>query len=236
VTNEQEQKPDPWDSARWERKCVVHRSRLDALRVWVDEQPVAFRRAWPSRTVCSLYFDSALLDDFRLNLAGVSERKKLRLRWYGSGRGAKNAVLEVKCKRNHLGIKHHYPIELSEPLAELPLPSLADRLAAQVPDEAQVLFQRGGLPTLLVCYEREYFVSADGRVRLTLDQDIEVFEQRESTRLNHLYRDWFPDVVVLELKYDGALDTEVRSLLGSLPGRLSRFSKYAIGLQTTLDV
>jgi len=236
MTATQQANSASWKAARWERKCVVHLEHIDALRVWIDQQPLAFRRAYPARTVCSLYFDTAFLDDFQLNLAGASDRKKLRLRWYGSHSAVKTAVLEVKHKRNQLGIKHAYPVQLSSPLDELLLDSLAGRLAAQLPEEARVLFQRGGLPAVLITYFREYFVSADGRVRLTLDQDIQVYEQRYASRCNDRHRDIFPEVVVLEIKYSEELDTEVRSVLGSLPGRLSRFSKYAVGLQTVLDV
>lgn len=225
-----------WQNARCERKCVMHAECIDHLRVWIDQQPLAFRRAYPNRCVRSLYFDTALLDDFQLNLAGVSDRKKLRLRWYGNDSESRTAVLEVKHKRDQMGIKYAYPIEFAQPLAQIPLDSLPQLLTSQLPEEARVLFERGAVPAVLLTYQRDYFVSADGRVRVTLDQDIEVYEQRYACHLNERRPDAFPELVVLELKYSGELDAEVRSLIGSLPGRLSRFSKYAVGLTTVLDV
>lgn len=227
---------DLWAAARWERKCVVPSEQIDSLRVWVDEQPLAFRTAYPSRTVRSLYFDSALLDDFQLNVSGVSDRKKLRLRWYGDSSDVQRATLEVKAKRNQLGIKHAWPVEFDRPLSRIPLMELGDQMAPQIPVEARLLLERGGIPSALIVYDRDYFVSADGRVRITLDHDIDVYEQIGAPELNHSRADVFPEVMVLELKYPGDMDTEVRALLGYLPGRLSRFSKYAIGIQTLMDV
>jgi hypothetical protein len=43
-------------------------------------------------------------------------------------------------------------------------------------------------------------------------------------------------VVVLELKYDSVLDSEVRAALETLPRRLARFSKYTVGMQAILGV
>lgn len=226
--------PDPWDDARWERKCALHLQWVDELLIWIDQQPYAFGRAFPNRTVRSLYFDSAMLDDFVENLAGTSVRKKLRLRWYDDD--SRRATLEVKSKRNQLGVKHSFKIELPQPLEDLEFTDLPGILAAQLPEHALPLLTRGAVPAALITYDRRYFVSADGRIRVTLDENIQTWEQLGCRRLNDRRPDAFPHVVVLEIKYAAEFDSELRSMLGFLPGRISRFSKYAIGLQALLDV
>jgi hypothetical protein len=227
---------DAWQNARFERKCVVEAEHYDWLACWVDERTLAFRRAFPGRVVQSLYFDSGSLDGLGDNLSGVGERQKIRLRWYGTSSAIERAALEVKCKRNQLGIKLSYPIELPAPLAQLSFGELTRSVSRQLPEDARSLVERASRTVVKTRYWREYRVSGDGRVRATIDRDIRVYDQSEYTRINDVRPVPFPDLVVLELKYDSSLDSEVRAALGPLPRRLARFSKYAVGVQAILGV
>lgn len=227
---------DAWQRARFERKCVVEAEHYDWLACWVEERALAFRHAFPGRIVQSLYLDSGGLDDLGDNLGGVAQRQKIRLRWYGASSAIERAALEVKCKRSQLGIKLSYPIELPAPLDELSFPELTRSISGQLPEDARSLVERASRAVVKTRYWREYLVSGDGRVRATIDRDIRVYDQSEYTRVNDVRPVPFPDLVVLELKYDSLLDSEVRAALGPLPRRLVRFSKYAVGVQTILGV
>lgn len=67
---------------RYELKYVLDNLRLSHAMQWMRTCTHA-REKYKKRTVNSLYFDDVDFSSVRDNLAGVSNRKKLRLRWYG---------------------------------------------------------------------------------------------------------------------------------------------------------
>lgn len=67
--------------SRYELKLVVEGHYLARVRAWLFLNPGVFCFAYPSRTVNTLYLDTPSLDSLRANLAGLSQRRKLRLRW-----------------------------------------------------------------------------------------------------------------------------------------------------------
>ncbi len=184
----------------------------------------------------SLYFDSMDLGSFEDNLAGIAGRRKARMRWYGDAINVRQARLEIKCKRHRLGLKFSYPLELDAPLDSLPFPELSSCIRERLPDEAQILFGRMSEPVLTTRYRRRYFASADGRVRVTLDRKIQIFDQYEFATLNGDLPAILPEISILEVKYPARIDSWVRESMEALPTRLSRFSKYTVGVQTILGV
>ena len=78
--------------------------------------------------------------------------------------------------------------------------------------------------------------SADGRVRVTFDRDIRVYEQLGYSRLNSRHSSPFPEIVVMEVKYAAEENEEVLTRLEHLPTRMTRLSKYSIGQQVLLGV
>jgi hypothetical protein len=69
-------------STRYEVKMACDQVYLPDVRAWVQLHPAAFIEAYPLRQVNSLYFDTLDGDCLNANLIGISERRKLRLRWY----------------------------------------------------------------------------------------------------------------------------------------------------------
>ena len=225
-----------WKDGRYERKTVVEDQYLDHLRRWAYDSRLGFRPAFPDRTVQSLYFDSHSLDDLDDGLSGASSRRKVRLRWYGEDSDATAATLEVKCKHNELGIKLSHPIALPAPLNEIELESLSRIIARQLPAEIAPHCESSSVPTIQLRYRREYMVSADGRVRVTFDRDIRVYDQLGCSRLNSRRASPFPEIVVMEVKYAAEDNEEVLTRLEHLPTRMTRLSKYSIGQQVLLGV
>ena len=80
-------------------------------------------------------------------------------------------------------------------------------------------------------YRREYFVSPDGKVRVTLDARQAVYDQRPRPRPNLSRRANLPDTLVLEIKF-GRSDRKLGSnMMRGIPIRVSRNSKYVIGVR-----
>ena len=96
---------EPIAGLRYELKLVCEPHRLAQARSWIRLHPARFVVAYPPRRVNSLYLDTPDLSSLGENLAGVSDRQKLRLRWYGDSVRAIEPLLELKQKRNLLGRK-----------------------------------------------------------------------------------------------------------------------------------
>ncbi len=225
-----------WSTARFELKCVAGQDEASTLTRWLDEQPLAFRPTYPARTVQSLYFDSMQFGSVEDNLAGIADRTKVRVRWYGDSTDVRHARFEVKWKKNRLGVKISHPVELHAALDSLPFTELTECIRELLPAEAKPLFERMSEPVLTTRYRRRYFESGDGQVRATLDGQIQIFDQYEFSILNADLPAISPEVAILEVKYPASIDSRVRASMESLPTRLSRFSKYTVGVQALLGV
>ncbi len=192
--------------------------------------PWGFKPAYPDRRVNNLYLDTPGLDCLRDNLAGQGEREKFRLRWYGDEEAAVvRPTLEIKFKSGLLNGKQSWT---TGDLVLAPGPEPADVDACldgtQAPPGVLSLL-RGLRMTLLNSYLRSYYISRDGRFRLTVDRDLEFRQvypgRRPSARGLREH-----GTVIVELKYSPEdRDRAERFHLG-FPLRLTRSSKYATGL------
>ena len=67
---------------RYEIKFVLDNARLSDAMQWLYNNTTA-NKTYNNRQVNSIYFDDVDFSSVRDNLAGISQRNKLRLRWYG---------------------------------------------------------------------------------------------------------------------------------------------------------
>jgi len=222
------------DDLRYELRCVAEPEQLGSLHNWLELHPLSFKTSYPDRVVNNIYFDTYQLGCFAQNLAGVSERKKYRFRWYGDTFAPGKGTFEIKQRLNLLGRKERYPLELSASLDGLTLGELRHEILAQIPPAAAEQFRSITEPVLINRYRRQYFESFSRRVRITIDQQLEFYDQRHALRPRTLFRQNSPDIVILECKFAAEDGDETRRLLGGLPGRMSRCSKYILGVQGML--
>ena len=84
-------------------------------------------------------------------------------------------------------------------------------------------------PALLNHYRRQYFRSADRRVRVTIDSGLEFCRFR---RHGNSFLDRFraPRLIVLEIKYADPACSHATDIARAIPFRLTRMSKYVFGL------
>ena len=89
--------------SRRELKFVFPRTDVPALRRMLETNARAVRFG-PERatSVNSIYFDDDRLTACRENLAGVSRRAKIRLRWYDTAMGGGLLFFEVKSRNGVL--------------------------------------------------------------------------------------------------------------------------------------
>ncbi|MEA3342258.1 MAG: VTC domain-containing protein, partial [Chloroflexota bacterium] len=164
------------------------------------------------------------------NLAGLSARYKLRLRWYGDEMTNIQPHLELKQKRNMLGRKKRCLLPRALDLS-LPWMEILETIRARAAPDWQVILQTVNQPTLLNHYRREYYVTVDNTTRVTLDFDQVAYDQRFSLRPNLRARLPIADNVVIEIKTSQDQAERLPEITAWFPALRSRNSKYARSLR-----
>ena len=211
---------------RIETKFVVDASSYHQLRTWMHVSPAAFRPAFPPRQVNNVYFDSFELDSLERHLAGMSVRSKLRYRWYGADAGIHGGALELKFKRDRLRWKSCVDRPQISCTGREPWRHIIGQLARGLAPEHALWLHSRPVPAVINTYQRAYFVTADGRLRATIDTDLRVAVQRGGSRPHWKPSPLSSDDVVLELKFPPELLDYVNRLSSTLPLRPDRHSKY----------
>jgi hypothetical protein len=221
------------DDLRYEVKLVCDSHWLPQARSWIRLHPAGFIVAYPPRRVNSLYLDTPHLSGLNDNLAGLTVRHKLRLRWYGDETTHVQPYLELKQKRDLLGQKKRCLLPCQVDLTQ-PWRQILELIHANAGPDWQTLLQTVNQPTLLNGYQREYYVTPDGAIRATLDFHQMAYDQRLSPRPNLRIRLPIADLVVIEIKAAQEQAERLQEIAACFPARRSRNSKYAGGLLTAL--
>lgn len=216
---------------RHEIKFAAYATELPVIRQWLRLNNAGFVTSFPARQVNNLYFDGWDHRAYAENLAGISRRAKVRLRWYG-GQGSMSAgALEVKRRHNLYGWKLRYPLAAAEWPTEQTWPELRAALRAELPLAGRLWLDQHPQPVILNRYRREYYVTADGAVRATIDVDQRVYDQRTGSRPNQRSPAAIEDTLVLELKFSRPDRQRAVKLLRDVPLRVSRHSKFMNGMR-----
>ncbi len=219
------------EQLRHEIKFVTRANERAAILQWVRNHWAGFGEPYPDRVVNNVYFDSFELAAFHENLSGTSRRSKVRWRWYGDTRVPERGTLEVKRRRGGLGWKLSFPTGGGD-LSHASWQQLRRRIRGHLDCKARIWFDANPLPILINRYRRRYFASGDGRVRLTMDWDQKVYDQKLRSRPNLRRTANLPDTLVVELKFPVREYANASAIIQGLPLRLSRNSKYVIGVQS----
>ena len=219
------------EDARHEVKFVGDATCRPTLEAWIRTHAAGFLEPHPARRVSSAYFDTHGYRAYQQNLMGATSRRKLRLRWYGEASDPEQAALELKIRRNGLGWK------VSHPVGRLPLSGdswceIRRSVSRRLPAEARIPFEESSFPVLINSYQRRYFESPDRGVRVTLDWDQKAFDQRFGSHPNLTRRADLPDTLVVEFKFLPRARRAASEMIQGLPLRVSRNSKYVIGVAT----
>jgi hypothetical protein len=220
---------------RHEVKFAAYTTEYAGLRHWLNMHPAGFFSPYPDRQVNNVYFDTWDYRAYAENLAGVSERSKVRYRWYGDSAGPAPGSLEVKQKRNHFGWKLRFRIADAPYKAGEEWRDIRHSLRSQLPEDGQLWLDQNPLPVMLNRYRREYYETADRLIRATIDIDQRVYDQRSGTLPNLDRPAIMQDTLVVEFKFARVDRADAVKLLAKMPVRIGRHSKYmnavrAIGL------
>jgi hypothetical protein len=218
---------------RYERKFTVpNEFSLKSVEQYIKRNKALFREVFHLRQVNNIYFDTAAYNDYFDNVLGVSDRKKIRIRWYGDTIGhIKKPVLEVKIKKGIVGDKWSYKLEpfvLDNNFDSTKIQNIFKNSKLPLPILESVKMVT---PTLLNSYSRRYFMSADNKFRVTLDFKL-LYHKIDKRFNNFNFAPVSDENKIVELKY-GLLDDDKSSAISTqFPFRLNKNSKYVNGINT----
>ena len=209
---------------------------VDSVAVdrWIRNHPMELTEAFEERVVNNIYFDSHALSSYHDNVAGQSAREKLRYRWYTQSlhsRTIEAGQLEIKIKRNSFGTKKRQPV-VRAPCATRPWPSIIRTIHDQVRGYFRQLLDRMVVPVLINKYTRRYYCSKDRRLRITVDRNLGVWDQRYRRRPNLSRRALLlPRGIVVEAKFSRESLPSLTNEFLDAPLRVTRHSKYVNGVR-----
>ena len=216
---------------RYERKLLPAGYAQPEVLALIRQHPSGFHEAYPPRWVNNLYLDSPGLGDYHDHVTGLAQRSKSRIRWYGDLRGSiLKPVFERKLKQGTLSGKHASavpPLALNGSLDEQKLRSMLTDLGVENP-LSRCIDQRH--PTLINRYHRHYYLSGDGRVRLTVDSDL-AFYAPDQTAAALASKAPAEYAVVIELKYAPTDSDCAADIANWFPCRIAHCSKYVLGIE-----
>ena len=220
------------DDARLEIKFVAYETEMPELMRWLRLHPARFDVPYPPRRVNNIYFDGHEYFAYAESLSGASNRTKVRYRWYGQHDYPVDGAMEIKCKRNRFSWKQKFPITLPLSTGGESWRLVRRMMLDQVPSDCTRWMDTYPLPVIINRYYRHYYVTGDGRVRATIDSRQVVFDQRYKPLPNVRHPMPDPGTMVMELKFDRGEQAYAAQILQGLPLRVSRHSKYMMGVQS----
>ena len=215
---------------RYELKFVLDEAEKSKALSWLYTC-TSGRTAHPSRTVNSIYFDDPGYSAVRDNLAGISNRQKIRLRWYHDDdqKTINGAQLEVKHRNGRLGFKDRYPLSaLNRNLMSLEYRDIFPALHRQIGGDDIFLVEEYLSPALHVSYKRDYFEGLNG-IRVTFDYPITFYAPLPHAKPFEGTAIAYPSSI-MEIKFPTAQKDNVAASLRRLNLTPKRHSKYLVGL------
>ena len=177
----------------------------------------------------SLYFDSVDNIDHVSKMAGIENRKKIRLRIYDTD--ADKVKLEVKNRFNSYMLKESLTIARDDALEMINgnyqvLANYDRNVARKV---LNIMTDQLYTPKVIVDYEREAFIYPEHNVRVTFDKNLRAVA---SDRLFDKELGLIPIIrepmVVLEVKYDQMLPSFIKDAISTARILNSSVSKYCM--------
>ena len=212
---------------RYERKFIIEENFSKRISNFLNENK--FIKEYPTRNINSIYYDSLDFARFFESEEGISDRNKLRMRFYDN---PKCLRLEKKIKSADIGKKIiSYENDFGKQKSFIFNIKTCDNenLLVSVPRKIN-----WDIPTLFVSYKRDYFNFLEEDIRITIDYKLRFGKTRNGSSLIKSPSNINCDFGVLEAKYYSNKDFNpiLNKLTDMYSLTLSRCSKYCYGINS----
>lgn len=209
---------------RYERKFEISYWKTNSLKGFLISK--GFKKQFPNRIVNSLYYEDKFLSCFSTAMNGENLRYKIRLRFYNEGDNGYQ--IEKKIKQDDKNWKKIYSQNSHSLGGLLPIVDNSKRILfkiSHIPKNIEVIYN----PISFVSYKREYYVSKDSNLRITIDKNVNFLQAKLDNEKIHLLRYRKLNHNILEAKYNQNYDMDF-SLIDEISNKLnlilSKSSKY----------
>ena len=115
------------------------------------------------------------------------------------------------------------------------VPLIKNKIQKSLTPEYKIIFDKNSEKILINRYKREYFISKNKKLRVTLDRNIQIFDQRfASLKPNYKLKNFTQDYLVIEFKFNKEDKMFLNDLDINIPIKASRNSKYINGVRSIL--
>ena len=213
---------------RYERKFLVENLCVNEINNIVRFNQLNFQKVYENRFINNIYFDDVAMNNYRDNIEGNTNRKKVRIRWYGELKGKNEKPnLEIKIKKGEIGYKNKFLLNNFSVIEDFN--SEYNKICENLKDLKKFHLVSSLRPTLVNRYQRSYFESFNKEFRLTIDQDLEYFTFFNN-RISFFQRFQQKNTVIVELKYATQYSQNANIVSNQFTFRLSKSSKYIMGI------
>ncbi|NNL91819.1 MAG: VTC domain-containing protein [Saprospiraceae bacterium] len=201
---------------RYELKYAIDPIAFSSFLHVLHLHPAGFKTTYPDRRVNNVYFDNLHFQSCQENLSGISNRTKIRYRWYGDFENFTDGKLEFKIKNNALGCKEYL---------ELENPNSVPELAKEVNEK----LKRSDLfPSLINSYNRSYYIDNSNKFRLTVDNEVSYWLPNNFRNIDTPI--FIDEKQIIEIKFDQENHKLFNAIASHFPFRLTKHSKYVNGI------
>ena len=212
---------------RIEIKDVFSPLELSKFESAIKLSSFSFYSPYPARQINSIYFDDYSYSSLVDSIEGNSLRTKRRIRWYGTEKNKVNGTLEIKKKQ---GIFSWKQLQKNRFLIN-PASKSWNKMIEQNGDSKTVdTLLLNHKPRSIISYSRQYFCSFDGKVRITIDQDLQSFSQDYPFGPNFDQGRKHYNFLIIEVKVSSKDEHLVELIRREIPFTPRRFSKYCESL------
>ncbi len=204
------------------------------INFWIKNHPANLMQKYPDRIVNNVYLDTVRFDSLFDNLSGISERKKYRLRWYGSSSSNGPLSFEIKSKHNSVSSKRTYKVGNCNLNNGFSWKNIVAEKLMLLPDEIAFSLKDNLYAVVANKYVRSYYESRCGSFRVTVDTAHRAYEQWTKMAPNFNMPSVVPDIAIIEVKYLLENERTGRSFAESIPYRFTRHSKYLVNAVNSL--
>jgi len=205
---------------RYERKYLLKKINLNKFLAELFKNN--YHKIYKKRFINNIYYDTYNYDLLNHNIEGLSERKKIRVRWYGQTFELSKKTIELKIKSEFLNTKKTLSIGKFKFNSFNEIKKFNDYVIDNLLVKKNFEFYNeiiNKIPVILNRYQRSYYLSPDKNIRVTIDSDLNFYSP--ITKIKS-----FEKNIVVEIKYKN--DQNFSNNFNNLT--LTRYSKYAQGL------